>query len=425
MAATRLSRFGIVLVFMAVITECVGVLPPYFPALSDGNVERDELIERYFSIGLGYDEILLFLALLHSITLSIRQLKRILRSRGLRRRGNRSDPRQVCRTVEEELRGSGSTIGYRHMTQRLVVNYGLVVDKETVRELLKILDPDGVAARSGHRLRRRQYRTKGPNHLWHIDGYDKLKPFGFCVHGAIDGYSRRIMWLEVGPSNNDPSIIAQYFVDCVRQIGGTPRMIRADCGTENVCVAALQRFFRRDGNDTMAGDKSFLYGKSVSNQRIEAWWGILRRGCADWWIRFFKDMRDCGLYRDDDVVQTECLKFCFTPVIRDELHKVAVLWNLHKIRPSTNAESPSGRPDMLYFAPEVTGGEDLKEPVDLEDVDVAEESCCHRSPESGCVDEFTQLVSIIMQEQNLNMAKTAEEAVVLYSILLESIEDLF
>lgn len=69
---------------------------------------------------------------------------------------------------------------------------------------------------------KRQYRTKGPNHLWHIDGYDKLKPFGFCVHGAIDGYSRRIMWLEVGPSNNDPSIIAQYFVDCVRQIGGTP-----------------------------------------------------------------------------------------------------------------------------------------------------------------------------------------------------------
>ncbi|XP_068697380.1 uncharacterized protein [Montipora foliosa] len=310
------------------------------------------------------------------------------------------------------------------MTQRLVVNYGLVVDKETVRELLKILDPDGVAARSRHTLQRRQYRTKGPNHLWHIDGYDKLKPFGFCVHGTMDGYSRRIMWLEVGPSNNDPSIIAQYFVDCVRQIGGTPKMIRADCGTENTYVAALQRFFRRDGNDTMAADKSFLYGKSVSNQRIEAWWGILRRGCADWWIRFFKDMRDCGLYCDDDVVQEECLKFCFLPVIRNELHKVAVLWNLHKIRPSTNAESPGGRPDMLFFFPECTGGEDLKEFVDLDDVDVAEESCCHRSPGSGCVEEFTHLVSIIMQEQNLNMATTAEEAVILYSTLLESIEDL-
>ena len=42
----------------------------------------------------------------------------------------------------------------------------------------------------------------GPNFIWHIDGYDKLKPYGFCIHGAVDGYSRRILWLEVGPSNN-------------------------------------------------------------------------------------------------------------------------------------------------------------------------------------------------------------------------------
>lgn len=103
------------------------------------------------------------------------------------------------------------------------------------------------------------------------------------------------MWLEVGPSNNDPSVIAQYFVDCVRQSSRTPRMIQADGGTENVNVAALQCFFRDTGNDAMAGEKSFLYGKSVTNQRIEAWWGILRRGCADWWIRFFKDMRDWPL----------------------------------------------------------------------------------------------------------------------------------
>ena len=49
---------------------------------------------------------------------------------------------------------------YRQMTQSLVVNYWLVVEKETVRELLKIFHPDGVAARSRHRLQRRQYSTK-------------------------------------------------------------------------------------------------------------------------------------------------------------------------------------------------------------------------------------------------------------------------
>ena len=186
------------------------------------------------------------------------------------------------------------------------------------------------------------------------------------------------MFLEVGPSNNDPSVIAQYFVDTIRQIGGTAKIIRGDGGTENVYVAAVQRFFRRDGDDSWAGDKSFLYGKSVANQRIEAWWGILRRGCSDWWIRFFKDMRDSGLYCANDALQAECLKFCFMPLIRKELYKVAVLWNLHKIRPTNNAESPSGRPDMLYFVPDVTGGADLKQDVDIDDIELAEQRCCYR-----------------------------------------------
>ena len=215
---------------------------------------------------------------------------------GLGRRRNPRDIRDVCQAIEEEHRGSGSCIGYKQMAQRLVNEHRLVVGRETVRELLKIIDREGVEKQLRHRLKRRQYQTKGPNYLWHIDGYDKLKPFGFCIHGAIDGYSRRVLWLEVGSANNGPSVIAQYYIDWIRQIGGTTKVIRADRGTENVNVAILQRFFRREGEDSRAGDDSFIYGKSVSNQRIEAWWGILRKGCSDWWINYFKDMRDCGLY---------------------------------------------------------------------------------------------------------------------------------
>ena len=29
--------------------------------------------------------------------------------------------------------------------------------------------------------------NKGPNYIWHIDGYDKLSPFGLTIHGCIDG----------------------------------------------------------------------------------------------------------------------------------------------------------------------------------------------------------------------------------------------
>jgi len=53
------------------------------------------------------------------------------------------------------------------MTQQLVNDHRLVVGKETVQALLKILDPDGVELRARHSLKGRQYITKGPNHVAH------------------------------------------------------------------------------------------------------------------------------------------------------------------------------------------------------------------------------------------------------------------
>ena len=40
--------------------------------------------------------------------------------------------------------------------------------------------------------------------------------------------------------------------------------------------------------------------------------------------------------------------------------------------------------------------DDLKVQVGLDDIDVVEQDCCYRFPESGCVKEVTELASIIM-----------------------------
>lgn len=110
------------------------------------------------------------------------------------------------------------------MHQRMLSDHGVVIDRETVRCIIKGLDPEGVEMQSKRRFRRR-YAASGPNFIWHLDGYDKLKPYRFCIHGAIDGYSRRILWLEVGPTNNDAMITVQFFIDFVRQLGGLPRKV--------------------------------------------------------------------------------------------------------------------------------------------------------------------------------------------------------
>ena len=70
---------------------------------------------------------------------------------------------------------------------------GVVARKGDVRQLLLRLDQEGVEKRKSRKLRRRIYRTLGPNYVWHIDEFDKLKPYGFSIHGCIDGYSRIII----------------------------------------------------------------------------------------------------------------------------------------------------------------------------------------------------------------------------------------
>ena len=119
---------------------------------------------------------------------------------------------------------------------------GYQVPRGIVQLLLKNIDPDGYEMQRSHRLKRRIYRNEGPNAAWHADGYDKLKPYGFAIHGCIDGWSRKLLWLIVTRSNNYPDNIAIYFMDTVEKYGGCPVKLITDMGTENSTMAAIQCF---------------------------------------------------------------------------------------------------------------------------------------------------------------------------------------
>ena len=111
--------------------------------------------------------------------------------------------------------GSGSSSGYRSVWQSIQLA-GFCVPRNLVQRLLKDIDPEGTDSWRRHRLRR-IYRNPGPNYAWHIDGYDKLKPFGLEIHGAIDGYSRKILWLGVPSSNNSSSISSVFFYGKIKK----------------------------------------------------------------------------------------------------------------------------------------------------------------------------------------------------------------
>jgi hypothetical protein len=127
---------------------------------------------------------------------------------------------------------------------------------------------------------------------------------------SVCRYSRRVIWLEVGTSNSDPSVIAYHYLEAVKQRGGIqahirdimyvqllistltvqlcftsmytigyPRLLRCDLGTEN----SNYSHFCEEMERTLWLDSpvSYMAGQfqTIANikQRIEAWWGILRR----------------------------------------------------------------------------------------------------------------------------------------------------
>ena len=80
--------------------------------------------------------------------------------------------------------------------------------------------------------------------MWHIDGYDKLKLYGFAIHKAMDGFSRKIIWLNVSSSNNSLAYIAYYFIQTITELRRISQVICGDRGSENMTTCGIQQFLR-------------------------------------------------------------------------------------------------------------------------------------------------------------------------------------
>lgn len=126
------------------------------------------------------------------------------------------------------------------------------------------------------------YQSCGRNYVWHVDGYDKLKPFGTAINGCIDGSSRMIFWFEA----IQRSLLATSWM--LITAGGRPDRLRLDLGRENGHMADMQLFLHLSENED-----------GPDNQRIERWWLTLRSQCALFWIDLFDKLREDSYFSDN------------------------------------------------------------------------------------------------------------------------------
>lgn len=82
-------------------------------------------------------------------------------------------------------------------------------------------------------------------------------------------------------SNHNPKYICRYYLETLEKLGGSysynyhgnpeflligcPAILRSDYGTENSILAAIQIALRYEHGDSLAKERSFIYGPSKNN----------------------------------------------------------------------------------------------------------------------------------------------------------------
>lgn len=242
-------------------------------------------------------------------------------SHELSRFSNISDPdlKVIIEGIHQNHPHSGTIMLMGHLRA-----IGLIIQRERVREMLRIVDPVYSALRYGFVAQRRTYSVAGPNSLWHIDGHHALVRWRLVTHGGIDGYSRLIVFLRCS-SSNTAATVATLFIAATREYG-IPSRVRADHGSENVLV----RDFMEDQNGQNRG--SFIAGRSVHNTRIERLWRDVYYGVCQTFYSLFYHLEGNGILNIESERDMFCIHYIFLPRINQALSQFMQGYNNHGLR---------------------------------------------------------------------------------------------
>ena len=115
--------------------------------------------------------------------------------------------------VKEYINRHGETSGQTYITGYLR-SLGLHIQRQQIRDCMARVNSDNAFLRWGMIVARRRYHVPWPNSLWHLDRHHSLTRWKFVVHGCIDGFSRRIIFLQRS-SNNLSHTVLSLFLDAI------------------------------------------------------------------------------------------------------------------------------------------------------------------------------------------------------------------
>ncbi|KAL0992410.1 hypothetical protein UPYG_G00092900 [Umbra pygmaea] len=285
------------------------------------------------------------------------------------------DLRQHLEEFNSQFPNSGFRLASGFLRAR-----GIRVQRSRLLAVLKAVDPLGTVLRGVQLnvIQRRTYCVGAPLALWHINGNHKLINWRIVIHGGIDGYSRKIMFLRAS-NNNRATTVLSCFLAAVENFG-LPVRVRSDKGGENVEVARFMLEHPLRG----AEKTSFITGRSVHNQRIERLWRDIWCAVTSNYYAVFQCLEESGTLDIQNEIHVICLHYVMLPRINMHLDLLRRTWDQHPLSSEGNrspqqlwvggqlltTEAPNDPTDFTYWAVDWDGP--VPQPDDAQSVEIPE-----------------------------------------------------
>ena len=137
-------------------------------------------------------------------------------------------------------------------------------------------------------------------------------------------------------------------------------------------------------------------------------------------MNLFKDLIPLGILDNGDPLHIYALRFCFMDLIEADIHRCAKEWNEHRIQPRKNREGPAGKPNLLFFHPELVEATTHSFPADLialDEIQCELEANGYIPPQHDPT--FTRLVNVLVPDWKI--PENVDEGLGLYGQIIDSL----
>ncbi|KAJ8611896.1 hypothetical protein MRB53_037692 [Persea americana] len=156
----------------------------------------------------------------------------------------------------------------------------------------------------------------GLNHIWSLHRHTILKSFGITIHGAIDTYSKLVIWMDVCLSHRSDD------------------------------------FARRSRGEEELYDEQVVFRQ---NRPLENYWPQQTRIPLSQWLEHCEMMDNYGWYYHKSIIDRIAFLAVYMPILRYMMRDYAALHNTHRV--SKQKDKPSYVPYDRFTSPERSDAE--------------------------------------------------------------------